>query len=97
MAKLNNKFQELLFALNVHHCTPAFFMEKVETDSLMTLEYQLLVWCHYIDYIFVIWTHGEIRLKQYLKELNDYQPSLKLTHEFSKKQLPFFKSFDWCF
>ena len=36
-----------------------------------------MVWFRYIDDIFLIWTHGEKELAQFLKELNKTHLNLK--------------------
>ena len=45
------------------------FMEEVETEVLKSQELQPFLWLHYIDDIFLIWTHGEEKLTQFLNEL----------------------------
>ena len=65
------------------------FMDKLETNFLKTQTLQPLVWFRYIDDVFFLWTHGEENLKQFLYNLNNYDPNLKFTHEYSKKEIPF--------
>ena len=65
------------------------FMDKLETNFLKTQTLQLLVWFRYIDDVFLLWTHGEGNLKRFLEELNNYDPNIKFTHEYSKKEIPF--------
>ena len=65
------------------------FMDKLETNFLKTQTLQPLVWFRYIDDIFFLWTHGEGNLKRFLEELNNYDPNIKFTHEYSKKEIPF--------
>ena len=48
-----------------------------------------LVWFRYIDDVFFLWTHGEKNLKQFLYNLNNYDPNLKFAHEYSKKEIQF--------
>ena len=37
----------------------SIFMDEIETNSLDTQEFKLLVWFQYIDDVFFIWTHGK--------------------------------------
>ena len=64
-------------------------MDKLETNFLKTQTLQPLVWFRYIDDVFLLWTHGEGNLKRFLEELNNYDPNIKFTHEYSKKEIPF--------
>ena len=63
-------------------------MDEFETKFIESQQNKLLVWFRYID-IFLIWTHGEEKLKSFLKDLNKFEPYLNVTHEFSKESLPF--------
>ena len=64
-------------------------IDKFETNFLKTQPLQPLVWFRYIDDVLFVWTHGEENLKQFLYNLNNYDPNLKFTHEYSKKEIPF--------
>ena len=64
-------------------------MDKRETNFLKTQTSRPLVWFRYIDDIFFLWTHGEEKLKQFLGNLNNYDPNIKFTREYSKKEIPF--------
>ena len=71
---------------------PAFaclFMDQVETNFLRGQDTQPLVWLRYIDDIFLIWTHGDEKLKLFLENLNNYHPNLEFTHNSSKHSVPF--------
>ena len=63
-------------------------MDKLETNYLKTQTWRPLVWFRYIDDIFFLWTHGEESLKQFLGNLNNYDPNVKFTREYSKKEIP---------
>ena len=63
-------------------------MDKLETNYLKTQTWRPLVWFRYIDDIFFLWTHGEESLKQFLDNLNNYDPNVKFTREYSKKEIP---------
>ena len=51
----------------------------------------LFLWTRlqYIDEIFLLWTHSEEKIKDFLARLNDFYPNLKFTHKQSHKQLNF--------
>ena len=34
-------------------------------------------------------THGKEKLEEFLKDVNNYHPNIKLTHEFNKEKIPF--------
>lgn len=64
------------------------FMVKLEESFLYTgTTLKLYVWWHYID-IFVIWQHGEPSLKQFVKDLNSWYPSIKFTAQWSSQFHP---------
>ena len=42
-------------------------------------------WKHFIDNIFMIWTHGEDSLIKFIEYLNSLHETLKFTHEMSYK------------
>ena len=65
------------------------FMDEIETNFLDTQKIKLLVWFRYIDDVFFIWTHGKEKLKEFLKDFDNYHDTIKLTHEFNKKSIPF--------
>ena len=64
-------------------------MDEIETNFLDTQKIKLLVWFRYIDDVFFIWTHGKEKLKEFLKDFDNYHDTIKLTHEFNKKSIPF--------
>ena len=39
--------------------------------------------------IFLLWQHGEEKLKEFLDILNGYHPSIKFTSKCSRKQIDF--------
>ena len=69
-----------------HAC---IFMDQVELEFLKTQIHQPLVWFRYIDGIFFIWTHGQDKSEQFLVDFNKFDPSLKFTHESSRKNVTF--------
>ena len=65
------------------------YMDQVEQKFLETQNDKPLVWLRYIDDIFFIWTRGKKKIQLFLKELNDFTPNLKFTHESNSKSIPF--------
>ena len=61
------------------------FMDKLETNFLKTQTLQHLVWFRYI----FLWTLGEENLILFLDNVDNYDPNIKFTHEYSKKEMPF--------
>ena len=47
------------------------------------------MWFRYTDDTFFIWTHGQDNLEQFLINFNKSHPSLKFTHESSRKNVTF--------
>ena len=64
------------------------FIDKLETNFLKTQTLKPLVWFRYI-HVFFLWTHGEENLKRFLDNLNNYDPNIKFTHEYSRKEISF--------
>ena len=87
MVKLNKNF--LATAIGTKFAPPCacIFMEKVEIEFLESQVYKLLVWFRYIDDVFFIWSHGEEKLRLFLKDLNK-KDLIKFTHE-ADKESPF--------
>ena len=48
-----------------------------------------LVWWRFIDDIFVIWTHGEPALLEFLDELNQFHTTIKFTANWSAEEVIF--------
>ena len=55
------------------------FMTELEEMFLSTCVRKPLVWWRYIDYMFLIWEHGEENLKEFLRLLNEFNPTCKFT------------------
>ena len=64
-------------------------MDYLEDKILNSLVEKPLVWWRYIDYIFMIWQHGEEKLKEFLKILNSCHPTIKFTSEYSLDKVNF--------
>ena len=63
-------------------------MDKIKSDLLKSLGLTPLLWYRYIDDVLFIWTHGEEKLASFLKDLNNYHPNIKFTHELNKEHIP---------
>ena len=47
------------------------------------------MWWRYTDDIFLLWQHGEEKLKEFLDILNRYHPSIELTSKYSRDRIDF--------
>ena len=65
------------------------FMGYLEDKILNSFVEKLLVWWRYIDDIFMVWQHGEEKLKEFLKILNSCHPKIKFTAEYSSDKVNF--------
>ena len=65
------------------------FLAELEEAFLAKCKYKPEVWLRYIDDIFMIWTHGEEKLKEFLAELNSFHDTIKFTAESSKDTVNF--------
>ena len=63
------------------------FMDRFETKALINWPLKPLLWLRFIDDIFMIWTHGEDKLQEFITYLNGIHPSIKFTHEYSTTHL----------
>ncbi|GJQ82463.1 hypothetical protein Trydic_g14454 [Trypoxylus dichotomus] len=57
------------------------FMEDFETRALDTAKYKPKLWLRYVDDTFIIWTHGEDKLQNFLSHLNGIHPKIKFTFQ----------------
>ena len=60
--------------------TPSYtinFIGDLEERILQDCSFKPLVWWRYIDAIFLLWQHGEEKLKEFLNILHRYHPSTK--------------------
>ena len=48
-----------------------------------------MVWFHYIDDIFFIWTHSEEKFKKFMEDFNSFCDDIKFTYEFDKESTSF--------
>ena len=65
------------------------FMGYLEDEILNSFAEKPPVWWRYIDDIFMIWQHGEEKLKEFLKILNSCHPTIKFTAEYSLDKVNF--------
>ena len=63
------------------------FMDFLEEDILSKSLLKSLVWCRYIDGMFMMWEHGEKELQKFLETLNCYHPTVKFTAEYSRAKI----------
>ena len=65
------------------------FMAALEQKLLSDAKYKPWIWWRYIDDIFLIWRHGEDRLREFIDALNQAHHSIKFTAEWSKETVSF--------
>ena len=66
------------------------FIGYLEDKILNSFVQKPLVWWSSMDDIFMIWQHGEEKLKEFLKILNSCHPTIKFTAEYSLDKVNFF-------
>ena len=64
-------------------------MAMFEETHVYNYPLQPLKWLRFIDDIFLIWTHGEHKLNQFVEHLNSCVESINFTMEASSKEIPF--------
>ena len=64
-------------------------MAALEQKLLSDAQYKPWIWWRYIDDIFLIWRHGEDRLREFIYVLNEAHHSIKFTAEWSGKTVSF--------
>ena len=67
----------------------SLFMDRFETKALDNYPLKPLIWKRFIDDIFLIWTHGEDSLRDFVEYLNGLHPTIKFTSEISKESINF--------
>ncbi|KAK5649280.1 hypothetical protein RI129_000309 [Pyrocoelia pectoralis] len=66
------------------------FMQEFEEKALHSATHKPTLWLRYVDDTFVIWSHGQEKLKAFLEHLNNVHPNIKFTIEIEQNdQLPF--------
>ena len=65
------------------------FMDRLEEDLLLSTSHKPLIWLRYIDDIFLIWTHGQQELDNFITLANTRHPTIKFTSEQSNDSISF--------
>ena len=69
-------------------CAPSYailFLAALEQKLLDHHVEKPLLWWRYIDDVFLVWTHGEEKLLEFVNFLNSAHHSIKFTAEYSKE------------
>ena len=66
-----------------------FFMSDLVEKLLAQFPLKPYLWWRYIDDIFMVWTHGEDKLEDFINHINSLHSTIKFTHEFSKSHISF--------
>ena len=64
-------------------------MAELEEAILKEADFKPYLWWRYIDDIFVLWEHGEEKLKSFVNDINKNHPTIKFTAEWSKTSINF--------
>ncbi len=67
----------------------SWWRKKEERSLINSWQGKPLIWRRYIDDIFMIWTHGEEKLDDFLTNLNAFHHSIKFTFEISSTEATF--------
>ena len=70
-------------------CYANIFIGWFKNQFVYTFPQQPLIWCRYIDDIFLIWTRGMDNLQEFISHLNTCHPTIKFTSEISETHVPF--------
>ena len=65
------------------------FMGDLEEKCLAQFPLKPYLWWRYIDDIFMVWTHGEDKLEDFINQINSSHSTIQFTHEFSKSHISF--------
>ena len=84
----------ILYGRNIgQHCVaPSYanlFMDDLERKIISASTLKPYMWLRFIDDVFMIWTHGEERLREFLDFINGFHNSIKFTWEWSQKKVNF--------
>ena len=64
-------------------------MGEFEKNAISGYADKPYLWYRYIDDIFMVWTHGEDKLNNFITYLNNIRPTIKFTSEHSTTSIPF--------
>ena len=62
-------------------------MGDLEEKLLAQFPLKPYLWWRYIDDIFMVWTHREDKLEDFINHINSLHSTIKFTHEFSKSHI----------
>ena len=62
------------------------FFADLEERFFSDCDISLLVWCRYIDDIFMLWQDGKKELEKFLEILDSYHPTIKFTADCSRRR-----------
>ncbi len=65
------------------------FMGRLEVHFLSDATMKPLIWMRYIDDIFLIWTHGQEELQNFIAFCNSRHPNIKFTSDQSRNSVAF--------
>ncbi len=65
------------------------FMGALEARALDSAQFKPLVWWRYMEDIFLIWTHGQDKLTDFIDNLNNIHPTIRFTSDISSTPPPF--------
>ena len=65
------------------------FMAHLEGQILESMDLRPNVWWRFIDDIFLLWSHGEEQLKEFVELINNMHPTIKFTAEWSYRSVSF--------
>ena len=70
-------------------CLCKLIMGDLEKKLLAQSPLKPFIWWRYIDDIFMVWTHGEEKLIEFITHINSSHNTIKFTHEFSDSSISF--------
>ena len=88
----NNTFRQINGTAMGTKMAPSYanlFLGSFEQKALAAVAHPPLIWWHYIDDLFLLWTHGEEKLNDFITYLNNLHPTIKFTSSFSYNKIPF--------
>ena len=66
-----------------------FFMEDLERKAIDQATHKPVCWFRYVDDTFIIWSHGQEKLKEFLNHLSELHNKIQFTTEKQESHLPF--------
>ena len=65
------------------------FMDRLERRLIENAEVKPHIWWRYIDDIFIVWTEGEEKLREFIDYLNNAHETIKFTYKWSEHEIEF--------